>query len=463
MPYSAADLRLDRMRELLDRLGRPDRDLPVVHVAGTKGKGSTAAMVAAVLTSAGYRCGLFTSPHLHGVEERFSVDGHAMPAQELVSLLEQMRPAVEEMDRQAAVRGELGPTFFELTTALAWLHFRGAGAQIAVLEVGLGGRLDSTNVCEPLVAVVTSISLDHTRQLGYTLTAIAREKAGIVKPGVPVVSGVTGPEPRTVIREVAGEMGCRLQELGQDFDFEYSPPRHLEQSPSAGSFVFRPLTGAVPPPSASVSAPAPATLPCESFKTRSDPLRLTEPLPLALPGRHQAANATVALAVIQELVRLGWSINESDIGRALGNMSWPARVEVLSRRPAVIVDAAHNVASAAALIETLRESFEVGRRYLVFGAAADKDIPGMLRVLMPHFERSYFTRSASNPRAAAAEEILSAAQEVSDRPCSVFQSPADAFRAACAAATVEDLICVTGSFYLAAEVRAIVADAPRQA
>jgi dihydrofolate synthase / folylpolyglutamate synthase len=225
IPYQERQLKLDRMRQLLTRLGQPDAGMKIIHVAGTKGKGSTSAMMAAMLTAAGYRTGVFSSPHLERIEERFSVDGEPCSAEELVSLVDRMRPIVAAMDEEAAAEGDPadGPTYFEVTTAMALVHFVERQVDAAVLEVGLGGRLDSTNVCLPAVSVITSISLDHTKQLGNTLAAIAREKAGIIKPGVPVVCGVTEAEPQAVIAAIAREHGCRLIQLENDFGFEYSP------------------------------------------------------------------------------------------------------------------------------------------------------------------------------------------------------------------------------------------------
>ena len=241
MPYGLAEFRLSRMRQLLARLGNPQKGLPIVHVAGTKGKGSTSAALAAVLSAAGYRTGLFTSPHLERIEERIAVDGLTCPPAQLAALLAEIRPVVEALDRRAARRGggRIGPTYFEVLTAAALLHFAREKIDLAVLEVGLGGRLDATNVCTPVVSIIASISFDHTRQLGNTLAAIAGEKAGIVKRGVPVVSGVTADEPRQVIREVCRRRRCRLLERGVDFDFEYRPPRHLERAPAAGSMDFQ--------------------------------------------------------------------------------------------------------------------------------------------------------------------------------------------------------------------------------
>ncbi len=240
MPGPEREIKLDRMRALLDRLGNPQDKLPIIHVAGTKGKGSTSAMIASVLQAAGYRTGLFTSPHLERVEERIAIDGQPCTADQFAALVAAVQPAVEDLDREAdaGAQGDHGPTYFEIITAMALLCFVRCGVQAAVLEVGLGGRLDSTNVCRPLVSVITSISFDHVQQLGDTLQSIAREKAGIIKPGVPVISGVTAEEPRTAIRQIARDCGCRLVELDEDFRFDYYPPLHLEKQPALGSMDF---------------------------------------------------------------------------------------------------------------------------------------------------------------------------------------------------------------------------------
>src|SRR3954453_12285730 len=271
VPYQARQLKLDRTRQLLTRLGQPDAGMKIVHVAGTKGKGSTSAMIAAVLTAAGYRTGVFSSPHLEQIEERFAVDGEPCTSDELVALVNRMVSVVRAMDEEAAADGDPtgGPTYFEITTAMALVHFVEHQVDAAVLEVGLGGRLDSTNVCLPVVSIITSISFDHMRQLGNTLASIAREKAGIIKPGVPVVSGVTDIEPQAVIAQTARDHGCRVIQLGRDFAFEY------RAKSAVAEFDFRYL------------------VPSQEIHLNS--------LILAMPGRHQAANAAVALAAVSEL------------------------------------------------------------------------------------------------------------------------------------------------------------------
>jgi dihydrofolate synthase/folylpolyglutamate synthase len=446
LPDMEEAFKLDRMRALLRRLGDPQNRLPVVHVAGTKGKGSTAAMMAAALAAAGYRIGLFSSPHLDRVEERVVVGGQPCPPAEFAALLEEIRPAVEALDREAAqkVPADLGPTYFEVLTAAAFCHFVRRNVDVAVLEVGLGGRLDSTNVCRPLVTVITSISFDHVKQLGPTLAAIAAEKAGIIKPGVPVVSGVTTAEPREVVRNVARQHGCRLTELGAGFQVEYHPPQRLDQAPAPARFDFRSRAGGY-------------------FRD----------IPLGLLGRHQAANAGLVWAAADELRQQGWTIPEAAVRQGLAEVRWPARVEVVARRPTVVLDAAHNAASVAALVEVLAESFLARRRWLIFATTQEKDLRGMLEQLRGHFDQVIFTRYLDNPRGVPPEELQAlAATLASARPhagegpgvraagITIVSTPAEAWDLVRRGATPEDLIAITGSFFIAAEMRRQLAARP---
>ncbi len=436
MPYGPARMGLERMRQLLDEIGSPEQSLPIVHVAGTKGKGSTSAMIAAALSAAGYRTGLFTSPHLERIEERMTIDGQPCAAEEFTTLVDLLRPAVETLDHRAA-KDQSGPTFFEITTAMALLHFARQNAQAAVLEVGLGGRLDATNICQPAVSVITSISFDHTQQLGNTLAAIAGEKAGIIKSGVPVVSGVVEPEARDVIRQVCRQRGCRLVERETDFAFDYRPPQHLEQAAASGQVVYRQFAHC--PPSTAHSPPP--TYPC---------------FDLALPGRHQATNAATALATLDVLRQAHWNIPQTAVQQALAGLSWPARVQVVSRRPVVVLDTAHNVASIQALVETLQESFCADRRLLIFATTHGKDVRGMLQCLLDHFDEVYFTRYLNNSRAVPPEDLQQVTEELTGRHWPVLDEPAAAWKAARRSATANDLVCVTGSFFLAAEMGLII-------
>jgi dihydrofolate synthase / folylpolyglutamate synthase len=429
VPYGQRDFRLDRMRELLARLGNPHQGPSIVHVAGTKGKGSTAATIESILRAAGYHTGLYSSPHLHRVEERLMVDGILCPPEELNELVATLQPAVAAMDAQPLddERGSNRPTYFEVVTALAWLRFARHQVEVAVLEVGLGGRLDSTNVCQPRVSVITSISYDHTQQLGADLAAIAGEKAGIIKDGVPVVSGVLAPEARAVVGAVAAEHGCRLIQLGADFDFSYHPPLHLERADARGQMDYRRLTG--------------------------DKFELPK-LELSLLGEHQATNAAVALATVCELERQGWNIGEEAIRQGLVDVRWPARIEILRRHPVVVLDAAHNVASIEALVRVLDQSFDCPRRVAIFATTRDKDLRGMLEVLLPKFDDVIFTRYQNNPRGVDAEslEVLSAGIAGARRHLSA--DPAAAWKLAGEIASAEHLICITGSFFIAAEMSA---------
>ena len=445
LPYGERHLKLDRMRTLLNRLGNPDAGMPIVHVAGTKGKGSTSALLAAMLHAAGYDVGVFSSPHLDNLEERFSINGRPISGDELVALVDRLRPIVQQMDAAADAVGDPAarPTFFELTTAMALVHFADRQVDAAVLEVGLGGRLDATNVCQPAVTVITSISLDHTRQLGDTTAKIAAEKGGIIKHGVPVVIGAMDERAREVIVGLARRHGSRLLESPQDFEFDYRAPHEIDSHAAAGrlDFVSRSSN--------------------ETIELHDAPLRLL--------GRHQAANAAVALATAMELRRQGWLISSDAMRVGLAEAVLPGRIEVVGRRPAVVLDVAHNVASVEALVECLEESFACQRRVLVFAASRDKDVAGMLRVLLPHFARVVATQYQDNPRAVPAEQLADLCRQVLEelgRPMEAThlqqrRLPAEAWQLARTWAEDDELICITGSFFIAAELRPIVTAAGR--
>ena len=433
--YRSGEIKLDRMRDLLALLGDPQLAWPAIHVAGTKGKGSTSAMIASVLSQAGNRTGLYTSPHLERLEERLVIDGRQCSEAEFVRLAADVQGAVAQLDRQAAAVGDAAapPTFFEITTAMAMLHFARQRVDAAVLEVGLGGRLDSTNVCRPQVCVITSISFDHTRQLGSTLAAIAGEKAGIIKPGVPVISGVVEPEPRDVIAAAAQLQGARLWQRGRDFDFT---------------------------PAASGAAPAPAEQVFDYWERGAElPQRLAE-LSLPLLGAHQAANAATAIAALGRLRERGWNISEEAIRSGLAAARCPARIEVVRESPTVIVDVAHNVAAVAALAAVLRQR-PAERRILLFASSRDKDVAGMLSVLLPEFDQVVLTKYVKNPRATEVEELLRLAGQIlpadARQPAIVAEpDPVAAWKLAYDAAGESDLVCVAGSFFLAAELLPVI-------
>jgi dihydrofolate synthase/folylpolyglutamate synthase len=425
---AAADLKLDHMRLLLDRLGNPHDELPIVHVAGSKGKGSTSAMLAAVLQRAGYRVGLFTSPHLVSVTERIQIDNVPVADADLARLLTDIRAAAAAPapDDAESLDGKL--TFFEIATALGFLQFRRQQVDWALLEVGLGGRFDSTNVCDPRLAVITSISLDHTEQLGNTLAKIAAEKAGIVKPGRPTISGVVLPEPRDVIRQTCRERGSPLRQRDVDFHYVHQP----------GCFNGGPAR----PPHVQVT----------TWR------RAWPDFELRLIGEHQAANAAVAIAAVEALREQGVNIPDEAVRRGLAEVHWPARLEIVGRRPLRLLDCAHNVASARALMDAVLANFPLApgaRRLLVFAGSRDKDLAGMLAEFAPHFDHVYLT-SFNSPRCVPPSELAKSLPATLRPAHTLLEPPAAAWQAALEDARPDDLICATGSVFLAGELRPIV-------
>jgi dihydrofolate synthase/folylpolyglutamate synthase len=449
MPYCGQGIKLARMVELLERLGNPQQRLKIVHVAGTKGKGSASATIASALSAAGMRTGLFTSPHLDAIEERIVFDGNPCSAAEFVKLVAELWPHVLAMDEAAAQQGGSGPTYFEITTAMALLHFAQVQAHAAVLEVGLGGRLDSTNVCQPVVTAITSISFDHTKQLGNTLTEIAREKAGIIKPGIPIVSGVTESEPARVIRSRAAELSAPLIELERDFDYRYHSPdsNHQAAANCDVTHAARADRGQI-----------------DFHWQRTAEREIWPAVELNLLGEHQGRNAAVALAVLCELRRAGWNLPEAAIRQGIRTTVLAARMEVVSRRPTVIVDTAHNVASIRAFVATLQSCFPPIRRTFLFGTTKDKDAAGMLAELLPACDEIVFTRYLNNPRGVPPQELhelatailATSSNEKLAPTCHCFERPEEAWAWVQSRTTAEQLIGITGSFFFAAEMRRLL-------
>jgi dihydrofolate synthase / folylpolyglutamate synthase len=436
VPYQSVEFKLDRMRRLMSLLGDPHLGVKAIHIAGTKGKGSTATMMASVLMAAGYRTGLYTSPHLERIEERIAIDCQICPADEFLELAAQVQPAVEQLDREGTLVGGYGPTFFEVTTAMAFLRFAKAKVDAAVLEVGLGGRLDSTNVCHPEVCIITTISFDHMKQLGSTLAAIASEKAGVIKPGIPVVSGVIAAEPRETIAQRATEVGAPLYQRGIDFDFTLTTD-HSPLTTLAESLLYR----------------EPAAAPRYELPN----------VAINLPGRHQAANAAAVIAAVRRLRERGWSITDEQLRQGLAAALCPARIEQVASSPTVILDVAHNPASIEAVVAALAERFTARRRIAIFASSKDKDYTAMLRLILPAFDTVILTQYLNNPRAMEAEQLLKLALDLRaghGPPASpvlhAAVRPPDAWRLAQTIARPEDLICITGSFFLAAELRKLV-------
>ena len=409
------DLKLERMRALFRLLGDPHLHVRSVHITGTKGKGSTAAMLASVLRQAGYRVGLFTSPHLVRVNERIQVDGAPISDAELAARMAEIAAAEAHLTDR--------PSFFEIGTALGFLHFAYRRCDVNVVEVGLGGRFDSTNVIEPLVSIITSVGLDHMAQLGQTHEAIAFQKAGIIKRHVPVVSGVTEAGSAEVIASIAKDESAPLSILGRDFDFTYHPSKS-----------GRPLS--------------------TIRVSRND----CASLPLGLLGRHQAMNASMVAETVERLREAGLSIPGKAVTAGLVKTVWPARIESVFHRPEIIVDTAHNGPSIAALVRTLAESVPVaGKKICLFAVSNDKPFAEMLSLLAPAFDELFLTKYGNNPRCVPPERLAEAMAKIDPaKRVRVVPTASDALRAARDEANDDDLICITGSFFLAGELRPLL-------
>ena len=394
--------------------------VPIVHIAGTKGKGSTATMVASALTAAGIKTGVYTSPHLHQLEERFRIDGQLCSPAELVGLVNHVRSVAGEMAKDDA--GE--PTFFELTTAIALLHFHRCKCQAVVLEVGLGGRLDSTNVCLPAVSVITSIGLDHQHVLGDTKELIAAEKAGIIKPGVPVVCGVTESGPQSVIADIAQTNHAALYQLDRDFKVESEPDSDW------GSRM--------------------------SFIAKNPHLTSVSEIQLSLEGDHQTRNASLAIAVIQILTELDFhQINDDALRSAMANLSCDGRIQRyrLPNDVTVIVDAAHNDDSISALCQAIRKRTpkHTSPITFIFGTSIDKDAQPMLQRISELADNLILTRFIGNPRFADPENLRPLISASWCGNLMVDSDPLSACRTAVENAVLGSTIVLCGSFFLVAE------------
>ncbi len=380
--YSAEVFELERVRELLGHLGNPHTHYKSIHIAGTKGKGSVAALIESGLREVNHCTGLYTSPHLLRFTERIRVNGEEVPESVVADLVAEIQPHV------AAVEGL---TTYELITAIGFLYFAHTSVDFAVVEVGLGGRLDATNVISPLVSVITSISYDHMHLLGDSLSDIAREKAGIIKPGIPVVSSPQQYEVELVLREIANERQAPFIMVGDDWHF--SPGRHsLEgQSLYLWSSHEQPLMDAY-------------------VDSAGNEEWVPHRYEISLLGYHQVVNAATAYAGLQALCDQDVPINNTAIREGFRKASWPGRFDVISLKPIVIVDSAHNRDSALKLRIALDDYFPGQPVTLIFGASEDKDIPGMLAELLPRVSNIIVTQ-AVHPRAADIDQLASYARE----------------------------------------------------
>jgi dihydrofolate synthase/folylpolyglutamate synthase len=410
-----ARLGLDSIRQLLARVGDPHRSLSVVHVAGSKGKGSTALMAEAILRALGERVGTFTSPHLERWTERFRIDGREVEGGALARAVSSLRPHVEALRAE----GSSVPTFFDVTTAAALMLFREARVDRVVLEVGLGGRLDSTNVAEAAVACVTSIELEHTERLGDTLAAIAREKAGILKRGRPVVVGALAPDAARVVEARAAELRAPLARIGRDFEVE---------TRCAGTDGL-------------------------DLRLRDGPVALSVRLPVL--GAHQAGNAALALACVRRLDAHQPDALAEAAARGLAAVVLPGRLETFGRRPFKLVDSSHTPASARALARALA-GLPHRRVRFVLSVSGGKSLHEILNAWLPLASDVWVTR-AEPVRSLAPAELAAAVRQASPRvDVRAVEDPQQAIRAALESLAPDDLLCVTGSVYLAGIARRVL-------
>lgn len=423
--YVPGQFELGRMRELAAALGDPQTRYPSIHIAGTKGKGSAAALCASALQADGYRVGLYTSPHLDDYVERIQIDGQQIPHADLITLVNEIKPVIENIPKLST---------FEITTALAFLYFARQGVTAAVIEVGLGGRLDATNIITPLLSVITSLSYDHTAILGNTLAEIAGEKAGIIKPGVPVVISPQLEEARLVLEREAGERQAPLIQVGRDVHF-----KPLNPSLSGQEFLVW-------------NADDQARF--DEYMAHAEtaswqPTRLH----IRLLGHHQVVNAVTAYTALQTARRQGLALSEDAIHEGFQRAHWPGRFEVLQDQSGntVVLDCAHNRDSALKLRLALDDYFPARPVVMVFGASEDKDVAGMFSELLPRVRQVIAVKSF-HPRAMEPELLVDLAHQ-SGCPAHIVPDVAEALDEALRSASQQAIVLVTGSIFVAAGAR----------
>lgn len=404
--------KLDRIRKILSELGNPQDHIRTVHVAGTVGKGSMISMLSSILRECGYAVGVFTSPHLVDLRERIQISGNMIDYSRFMTLTKSIAEASERIGEE--------PTFFEALTAIAFQYFAEEAVDIAIIETGLGGRLDSTNVITPEVSVVTHIALDHERILGSSVEEIAREKAGIFKSEVPALVFDQNPSIEKVFRDAADSVGARLQVVNKEIEFSNRFCSTTELGPHTRVCLYTEHT------------------------------RL-EHLPVPLAGEHQASNCGLALAVIDVLRRRGFECGDEKITSGLSSTALMGRMQVLWTHPRILVDGAHNPESIGALMRCVGAHLPYDSMVCVFGCCQDKDIGAMIDRVNLGADKVIFTRAKGNPRAADPADLQKVFADRSGKMSQTADNLPEALELAARAVSREDLICVTGSFYLVGE------------
>ena len=414
---AAAKFDLENTTVLLERLGRPDRACPTIHIAGTNGKGSTAAFVESILRCAGFRTGLNTSPHLERINERFRMNGEEISDEVFAANFTRIHSVIEELLAEGKLRAH--PTYFECVTALAFEVFARERVEFGVIEVGLGGRLDATNIITPVVSIITRIDFDHENFLGHSLREIAGEKAGILKHGVPVVSAPQLPEAREVLLWRAAELYCTVVETTEAF--------RIEEESVQGGCVRAGVT---------------------EWATGTQFLIAPQ-----LPGRFQLQNALNAVACARLLQAKGFRVSDENIERGIAETRWPGRLEKLQSQPDLYLDGAHNPGAARELARFLEENLAGRRVFLIYGAMRDKAVDEVTGLLFPLAFEVIFTQP-NNPRAVSASQLAQMAGHHASH-FSVIGNAEAALDAAFAQARPNDAIFVTGSLYLVGQLRQV--------
>ena len=421
---------LERIKAILGRLGHPEAAFPAVHIGGTNGKGSTASMTASILRRAGYRVGLYTSPHLVAYNERIQVDGRPILDEELAAVFEEVAAAASRVSR------ELGsdPTEFEVGTAAAFLHFCRARVDVAVVEVGLGGRLDSTNIVRSQAVAIGPISLDHTSVLGPDIASIAREKAGIFKPGVPAVIAPQPPEAERVLDEAAGHGSTPLVWVREEQ--RESPPR---KGPGMGGSEARYTVIDWGPQGG-------------RFRLET-PRRVYADLHTSLLGLHQVQNAAVAVTLIDALAEAGFAVGEEAVRKGLAEAEWPGRFELFQGKPMILLDGAHNPAGARAFAASFKDLFPGRRPVFVVAVTGEKELRDVLGPIAPFASALVATKPVSSRLAAVEPEALAACARELGVESSACPTVDEALDRARKLAGPEGMVCVCGSLYLVGDVR----------
>jgi dihydrofolate synthase/folylpolyglutamate synthase len=398
---------LTQVERILEALGNPHREVQAIHIGGTNGKGSTAAMMASILQKEGYRMGLYTSPHLIRFTERIKVNGKEIEKEEVAELAGWMKERIE-------AAGIPSPfTFFDFTTAMGLLYFKQKMVDLAILEVGLGGRLDSTNVIDPLLSIITNIAKDHEEYLGRSILKIAREKAGIIKKGRPLITGAVQPQVLRLFSKVCREKGTAYYRVGKEFRYVQNEERHFDYEG-----LHRKLWG----------------------------------ISLNLGGPHQIINATTALGAMEVLDDLGYPVSNDAMIEGLKEVEWPGRLEMVCSSPRVVLDGAHNPAGALVLKESLGKEFQYRHLILLLGVMKDKDIKSILHLLAPLADHLILTRPHYDR--AASPALLKKTLGRSGKKAEIVEDLEEAIEKGLSMTQDEDLLCITGSLYTVGEARA---------